>query len=154
MYDRNSGYRLEPCKRYSGDLSRGVKVTATKAWAPNEKIALLTACSGLLIEGKDDYVNQENGNMFSVMANPINGKVFLWLGPARFCNHDCKSNSITRTFQPTIARIEVRRKIKAGAEIFTHYGAAYFGEKNKDCECESCHLIGEQSESLNLKPCL
>ncbi|KDQ21913.1 hypothetical protein BOTBODRAFT_99138 [Botryobasidium botryosum FD-172 SS1] len=63
----------------------------------------------------------------------------LFLGPARFVNHDCHPNcELIRDGRCITFR--VLRPINVGEEVTAWYGADYFGENNRDCLCESCEI--------------
>ncbi|KAG8965846.1 Histone-lysine N-methyltransferase set9 [Tulasnella sp. 419] len=66
----------------------------------------------------------------------------LFLGPARFVNHDCKPNcDLIRDGRYITFR--VLRFIGAGEEVTGWYGEDYFGDGNRDCLCESCEAAGK-----------
>lgn len=62
----------------------------------------------------------------------------LFMGPARFANHDCGANAkLVITGQAGIDIVAVRN-INVGEEITVTYGENYFGEDNCECLCQSC----------------
>lgn len=62
----------------------------------------------------------------------------LFMGPARFANHDCGANAkLVITSQATIDIVAVRH-IEVGEEITVTYGESYFGEDNSECLCQTC----------------
>ncbi len=62
----------------------------------------------------------------------------LFMGPARFANHDCDANARLVTRSQVGIEIFACRDIEAGDEITVTYGENYFGEDNCECLCKTC----------------
>ena len=59
-------------------------------------------------------------------------------GPVCFVNHDCAPNcSFVRLPNKDIC-FEAKKKIKPGEELTIDYGAGYFGQNQKYCQCPTC----------------
>jgi len=79
---------------------------------------------------------------FSVIHSKQMKKNHLFLGPARFVNHDCNNNcELFR--EGRYITFRVLRPISIGDEITAHYGDGYFGRKNRHCLCETCEKTGK-----------
>ena len=75
---------------------------------------------------------------FSVVMTSRKKTPSLFLGPARFANHDCKANAklVPRGSEGMLVVAE--RDIAVGDEITVNYGEHYFGEDNCECLCATC----------------
>ena len=79
---------------------------------------------------------------FSVVMTSRKKTPSLFLGPARFANHDCKANAklVPRGSEGMLVVAE--RDITVGEEITVNYGEHYFGEDNCECLCATCEAGG------------
>lgn len=78
---------------------------------------------------------------FSIVLSSRRKRPSLFLGPARFANHDCDSNARLTTTGPHGIHIVARRNIAVGDEITVTYGDDYFGEDNCECLCATCESL-------------
>ena len=75
---------------------------------------------------------------FSIVMSSRKRTPSMFLGPARFANHDCKSNARLVTCGSEGMQIVAARDIGVGDEITVTYGDNYFGEDNCECLCLTC----------------
>ena len=75
---------------------------------------------------------------FSIVVSSRNKCTSLFMGPARFANHDCNANAKLVTTSHAGIEIIATRNIEVGEEITVTYGDNYFGEDNCECLCQAC----------------
>lgn len=75
---------------------------------------------------------------FSLVVSSRSKSTSLFMGPARFVNHDCDANARLVTRGPAGIEIIACRDIEVGEEITVNYGDNYFGENNCECLCQTC----------------
>lgn len=75
---------------------------------------------------------------FSIVMSSRRKTPSLFLGPARFANHDCSANGRLMTRGPEGMQVVATRDIEVGEEITVSYGEDYFGIENCECLCFSC----------------
>jgi len=79
---------------------------------------------------------------FSIVMSSRRKTPSLFLGPARFANHDCDANAMLSTFGNDGMQVVARKDIEVGEEITVTYGADYFGIDNCECLCHTCEALG------------
>ncbi|KAI9837704.1 MAG: hypothetical protein M1819_006637 [Sarea resinae] len=75
---------------------------------------------------------------FSIVMSSRKKTPSLFLGPARFANHDCEPNAKLNTAGPRGMEVVAVREISEGQEITVSYGDNYFGVDNCECLCGTC----------------
>ena len=80
---------------------------------------------------------------FSIVMSSRKKTPSLFLGPARFANHDCNANARLTTVGSDGMQIVAVRKIHQDDEITVTYGEDYFGTDNCECLCSTCEQNGQ-----------
>ncbi|CAE6446255.1 unnamed protein product [Rhizoctonia solani] len=109
-----------------------------------QKIHELKGSIADLTNKEDDELRRTSGSAsrdFSVIFSHQKGCNQLFLGPARFVNHDCNPNAELFRDGKYIT-FRVLRPIAIGEEITASYGPDYFGKQNKHCLCATCEYAG------------
>lgn len=75
---------------------------------------------------------------FSMVVSSRRKNTSLFMGPARFANHDCNANARLVTKGQSAIEVIACRDIEVGEEITVTYGENYFGEDNCECLCQTC----------------
>ncbi|WWC99644.1 hypothetical protein V866_006548 [Kwoniella sp. B9012] len=78
---------------------------------------------------------------FSIVWSGLKRCYQLFLGPARFLNHDCNPN-VELLRQGKHVTFRVLKPIRIGDELTTFYGENYFGRNNIECLCLTCEQKG------------
>ncbi|ORZ17023.1 hypothetical protein BCR42DRAFT_326348 [Absidia repens] len=130
----HAGYEISDTTRYTGVEAC---VISTKAWEVADEIR---NCTGMIacLKPEDDAELQQSNRDFSVMYSQRRDSNCLFLGPARFMNHDCGSNCRFIGLGPNGITFKVLRRIEIGEELTVFYGPHYFGTNNCECRCLTC----------------
>lgn len=91
-----------------------------------------------MITAKEDKELAKRKKDFSIVISSRNKCAALFMGPARFANHDCDANARLMITGQAGIEIVATRNIDAGDEITVSYAENYFGEDNCECLCRTC----------------
>ncbi|KAJ2742884.1 histone lysine methyltransferase Set9 [Coemansia sp. BCRC 34301] len=138
MYLPEAGYEIALTDRYKILTERSeARVVATKQYTLGMVISLCSGSVARLSEEEIQRMEREQAD-FSVMWWSKKKSMCLFLGPARFVNHDCDSNCRFTALGSDAICFQALRTIEPGEEITTHYGSSYFGDNNCECLCATC----------------
>ncbi|PHH81688.1 hypothetical protein CDD82_176 [Ophiocordyceps australis] len=136
IYLPDCPWEVNTTNRYT-IVSHEASVTARRPIRRNETIKYL---SGIQVnmtadEEKEIAVRKKD---FSIVVSSRNKCTSLFMGPARFANHDCDANAKLVTTGQAGIEIIATRPIDVGDEITVTYGDSYFGQDNCECLCYTC----------------
>ncbi|OCB86840.1 hypothetical protein A7U60_g6013 [Sanghuangporus baumii] len=148
LYLPNGSIEIAQTSRYSRITGKNeLCILATRPMPAGFLIAELKGSMAELTEEEDKDLKNPSGRAdggrrdFSVIHSKQLKKNHLFLGPARFVNHDCDNNcELFRDGRYITFR--TLRPIVVGQEITAHYGEGYFGKNNRHCLCETCERRG------------
>ncbi|KAF1925696.1 uncharacterized protein M421DRAFT_423530 [Didymella exigua CBS 183.55] len=116
-------------------------ITARRDISPREEIKYLTGVQVAMTEEQEQKLELARKD-FSLVISSRKKTRSLFLGPARFANHDCDANARLSTKGYDGMQIVAAKPILAGDEITVSYGEDYFGEDNVECLCKTCEQRG------------
>ena len=116
-------------------------ITARRDINPREEIKYLTGVQVAMTEEQEQKLELARKD-FSLVISSRKKTRSLFLGPARFANHDCDANARLSTKGYDGMQIVAAKPIEAGDEITVSYGEDYFGENNEECLCKTCEDRG------------
>lgn len=136
MYRTDCPFEVSTTNRYTITTYEAA-ITARRRIKQGETIKYLT---GTLVpltaeESADLDLTQRNFSIV-VTSKRKNGSIFL--GPARFANHDCNANGRLVPTGNDGMEVKAMKNIEVGEEITVAYGGDYFGPNNEDCLCHTC----------------
>ncbi|RXW16770.1 hypothetical protein EST38_g9075 [Candolleomyces aberdarensis] len=148
LYSPSGVIEIAHTSRYSHHTGKSeLCVLATRPLAPGTVITELKGSMANLTDEEDKalkragMVDSDIRRDFSVIHSKSMKKNHLFLGPARFVNHDC-DNNVELFREGRYITFRVLRPIAVGEEITAHYGDGYFGKRNRHCLCETCEKNG------------
>jgi histone-lysine N-methyltransferase SUV420H len=139
IYLPDCPFEVTTTNRYTIDTQEA-SITARKAIRGGEKILYLTGHRVVLKKHEEAQLENTQKN-FSIVTSSRTGDVSIFLGPARFANHDCNPNAQLSPVGDHGMQIVATRRINANDEITVSYGEGYFGENNCDCLCATCEKL-------------
>ncbi|KAG6845900.1 hypothetical protein H0H87_000706 [Tephrocybe sp. NHM501043] len=154
LYNPHGFIEIAHTSRYSHRTGKSeLCILATRNLAPGTVITELKGSMANLTDEEDkelkrtDLRSSDIRRDFSVIHSKQMKKNHLFLGPARFVNHDCDHNcELFR--EGRYITFRTLRSIAIGEEITAHYGDGYFGRKNRHCLCETCEKRGKGGYSV------
>ncbi|OAK97201.1 histone-lysine N-methyltransferase SET9 [Phaeosphaeriaceae sp. SRC1lsM3a] len=114
-------------------------ITARRDINPREEIKYLTGVQVAMTEQQEKSLELARKD-FSLVISSRKKTRSLFLGPARFANHDCDANARLSTKGYDGMQIVAVKPINEGEEITVSYGDDYFGDNNEECLCHTCEV--------------
>ncbi|RMZ67846.1 histone-lysine N-methyltransferase set9 [Pyrenophora seminiperda CCB06] len=115
-------------------------ITARRDINPREEIKYLTGVQVAMTEEQEKTLELARKD-FSLVISSRKKTRSLFLGPARFANHDCDANAKLTTKGYDGMQIVAVKPIYEGDEITVSYGEDYFGDDNEECLCSTCERL-------------
>ncbi|KAJ5117787.1 hypothetical protein N7448_011419 [Penicillium atrosanguineum] len=135
IYHPDCPFKIAESEQLSG-LEPEAAVFAKHSFQRGQTIAFL---SGVIVPltKKEELELEKSEKGFSLLSSRSRAAA-MFLGPARFVNHDCKANAEIVRAERSRAHIVALKEIQQGEEITVFYGEHYFGKDNYECLCRSC----------------
>ncbi|KAG0320704.1 Histone-lysine N-methyltransferase set9 [Dissophora globulifera] len=142
IYLPTAGFEISQTDRYTAVTNKSEAcVIANRTFEVGSELRYCAGTIANLNEQEEKDLENRTSD-FSVIKTSRRGTC-LFLGPARFVNHDCDPNCSFMAAGSTVIYFKVLRQINANDEITTHYGDNYFGINNQECLCATCENRGE-----------
>ncbi|KAF2015383.1 hypothetical protein BU24DRAFT_176734 [Aaosphaeria arxii CBS 175.79] len=136
IYMSDCPFEVTTTNRYT-IFEHEASITARRVIKPREEIKYLTGVRVAMTQEEEKKIELARKD-FSMVISSRKKTRSLFLGPARFANHDCDANARLSTTGHDGMQIVAIKHIDAGEEITVSYGEDYFGENNEECLCKSC----------------
>ncbi|WBW74957.1 histone lysine H4-K20 methyltransferase Set9 [Schizosaccharomyces osmophilus] len=139
LYLPSCNFEICSTNRYFTSTKHEACVTAREPIQAGDDILDLSGTIVKLTPKEERTLGAEKD--FSILHSSRLGSMCLFLGPARFVNHDCEANC---RFNTSGRRIWLKsiKPILPGQEITTFYSSNYFGTDNCECLCSTCEQKG------------
>ncbi|KAI1213581.1 uncharacterized protein F4807DRAFT_270864 [Annulohypoxylon truncatum] len=136
IYLPDCPYEVSSTNRYT-IVTHEAAVTARKYIRRGQPIKYLSGIQVLITEKEEKELSKRKKD-FSIVVSARNKCASLFMGPARFANHDCGANARLMTTGQAGIEIIAARDIEVGEEITVTYSENYFGVDNCECLCKTC----------------
>lgn len=153
MYQTDCPWEVSATNRYT-ITTYEASVTARRRIRQGDSVKYLTGTLVPLTNEESDDLDLTNRN-FSIVVSSRKKNSSIFLGPARFANHDCDANGRLVTRGVDGMEVVAIKNIEVGDEITVSYGDDYFGPDNMDCLCHTCEMLernGWTSKAAILDP--
>lgn len=136
IYLPDCPWEVNSTNRYT-IVTHEASITARRPIRRNESIKYLSGMKVTITPEEEDLISNRKKD-FSIVVSSRSKSTSLFMGPARFANHDCDANAALMTTSNAGIEIVAVRNIAVGEEITVTYGDNYFGEDNCECLCKTC----------------
>ncbi|KAI9049960.1 hypothetical protein LZ554_006107 [Drepanopeziza brunnea f. sp. 'monogermtubi'] len=140
IYLPDCPFEVSSTNRYT-IVTHEAAVTARRYIKKGEVVKYLCGIQVIMTEEEEELIKSSRRD-FSIVVSSRNRTASLFLGPARFANHDCGANARLMTAGTSGMEIIAVADIEIGDEITVSYGDNYFGEENCECLCQTCENLG------------
>ena len=129
-------FEVNSTNRYT-ITTQEASITARRYIRRNETIKYLAGIQ-VVITPEEEAEMASRKKDFSLVVSSRSKSTSLFMGPARFANHDCDANARLITSGQAGIEIIACRDIQVDDEITVSYSDSYFGEDNCECLCQTC----------------
>ncbi|GAB1319945.1 histone lysine methyltransferase Set9 [Madurella fahalii] len=136
IYLPDCPFEVNATNRYT-IVTYEASITARRFIRRNETIKYLAGIQ-VTITPEEEAEMALRKKDFSLIVSSRSKATSLFMGPARFANHDCEANAKLVTCGQAGIEIKACRDIEVGEEITVTYANSYFGENNCECLCQTC----------------
>lgn len=136
IYLPDCPFEVNATNRYT-IVSAEACITARRFIKRNETIKYLSGIQVVVTPEEEAEIASRKKD-FSLVVSSRSKSTSLFMGPARFANHDCEANARLVTRGQAGIEIIACKDIEVGEEITVTYSESYFGEDNCDCLCQTC----------------
>ncbi|KAH8805598.1 hypothetical protein F5884DRAFT_452575 [Xylogone sp. PMI_703] len=136
IYLPDCPFEVSSTNRYTV-VTHEAAITARRPIKKGEVVKYLSGIQVIMTPEEEEHIGLSRRD-FSIVISSRNKTASLFLGPARFANHDCGANARLMTSGTAGMDIIAVRDIDIGEEITVTYGEDYFGEDNCECLCKTC----------------
>ncbi|KAJ2978142.1 hypothetical protein NUW58_g7586 [Xylaria curta] len=136
IYLPDCPFEVSSTNRYT-IYSHEAAITARKYIRKGQPIKYLSGIQ-VMITAKEDKELAKRKKDFSIVISSRNKCAALFMGPARFANHDCNANARLMITGQAGIEIVATKNIDVGDEITVSYAENYFGADNCECLCKTC----------------
>ena len=136
IYLPDCPFEVNATNRYT-IVTAEAAITARRPIRRNETVKYLAGIQ-VVITPEEEAEMALRKKDFSLVVSSRHKSTSLFMGPARFANHDCKANARLVTRGQAGIEIIACREIEVGEEINVSYSESYFGDSNCECLCASC----------------
>ncbi|KAK4123016.1 hypothetical protein N657DRAFT_681176 [Parathielavia appendiculata] len=136
IYQPDCPFEVNATNRYTIS-SYEASITARRFIRRNETIKYL-AGTQVTVTPEEEAQLALRKKDFSLVVSSRSKLTSLFMGPARFANHDCNPNARLVTRGQAGIEVVACRDIGLGEEITVSYSDSYFGENNCECLCQTC----------------
>ncbi|KAK0630962.1 hypothetical protein B0T17DRAFT_616546 [Bombardia bombarda] len=154
IYLPDCPFEVNATNRYT-IVAHEASITARRRIRRNETIKYLSGIQ-VVITPEEEAEMSSRKKDFSLVVSSRSKSTSLFMGPARFANHDCNANARLVTRGQAGIEIIACGDIEVGDEINVTYGESYFGDDNCECLCKTCedNLVNgwkPEEDSLSVK---
>lgn len=136
IYLPDCPFEVNSTNRYT-IVTQEAAITARRYIRRNESVKYLSGIQVVITPDEEKEISTRKKD-FSIVVSSRNKCTSLFMGPARFANHDCDANAKLVTTSHAGIEIIATKNIDVGDEITVTYGENYFGEDNCECLCQAC----------------
>jgi len=136
IYLPDCPYEVSTTNRYT-IVTQEAAVTARQFIKKGQAVKYLSGIQVLITPEEERELSTRKKD-FSIVVSSRSKCASLFMGPARFANHDCNANARLMITSQACIEIIAMRNIEVGDEITVTYSDNYFGEGNCECLCRTC----------------